>query len=79
MGRKIVDLTGRQFGDLYVERLYYRDKVKKVTFWLCTCRCLKTKIINGESLKRGNTTTCGHNRAKRWATMYKFNYRDDLQ
>jgi hypothetical protein len=55
--RKFIDLTGRQFGRLKViEKAFVR---KKETYWKCLCACRNEMIINGKSLKRGLTKSCG--------------------
>ena len=57
MGRKCIDLTGQKFGRLTViERV--ENKGKRVA-WLCQCECGNEKVIVGQSLKSGNTMSCG--------------------
>lgn len=52
----MTDLTGQKFGKLkVVEYSYSKDK----PHWLCICDCGKEIIVNGNSLKRGNTKSCG--------------------
>lgn len=51
------DLTGQTFGRLTVVK---RDNTRKGTYWLCECSCgTKEKSINGYSLTRGLTKSCG--------------------
>ena len=54
--RCTIDLTGRTFGRLTV--IQY-DHSKNGAYWLCRCECGKTKVIKGNSLTRGVTTSCG--------------------
>ena len=51
-----VDLVGRKFGRLTVLKL---DDTKKVPHWICRCDCGSTKSVNGHSMKRGLTKSCG--------------------
>jgi hypothetical protein len=52
--KKLIDLIGKQFGDLTVEK-YTGERE-----WLCRCSCGKTKIIQGSRLRDGSVTSCGH-------------------
>lgn len=57
---KTIELTGQRFGRLVVvsdsgER-YTRSGLVK---WNCACDCGATVIVNGQSLRRGRTTSCG--------------------
>lgn len=54
---KFQDLTGQKFGRLTVIK---RDKNKygRVT-WLCRCECGNMCIVTANSLKTGNSTSCG--------------------
>ena len=51
------DLTGQRFGRLTVLKHVYT--LNKRVYWLCKCDCGNEKIINGNSLKRGLTKSCG--------------------
>jgi hypothetical protein len=62
---KFVDLTGQKFGNWVVKsfietREVGKSKVKKA-FWLCECQCEKKTIreIPTDSLKSGNSISCG--------------------
>lgn len=57
-GTFIDDISGNKYGNLTVLSFEGRNKRKKAQ-WLCKCDCGKTKICLGESLKKGNTKTCG--------------------
>lgn len=59
--KKIIDLSGRIFGNLTVIKIsddYIRGKAR----WLCKCKCGNTSIIFANNLVRGNTTSCGCHR-----------------
>ena len=60
---RVRDLTGQVFGRLTVIKENGRDKNGKV-MWLCQCECGKEKTICGESLKNGNTQSCGCSSSK---------------
>ena len=57
---KMVDMTGRRFGQLIVIGQAEERKCGFVR-WLCQCDCGKTKIIMGHSLRSGQSKSCGHN------------------
>ena len=58
MGR-FNDLTGKVFGRLTVlYKDYYNDK-HHATYWRCKCQCGNEVTINGNSLTRGLTKSCG--------------------
>lgn len=57
------DLTGERFGYLVVvSRAPNRPPPSGVVMWNCECDCGKKKVIQGSSLKSGNTTSCGCHR-----------------
>ncbi len=53
-----IDLTGRRFGRLIVVKYVGMD-AKERSFWQCLCDCGKIKEINGASLRRKATQSCG--------------------
>ena len=53
-----IDLTGRKFGRLTVIKRSYPNKWGNA-MWLCRCKCGREKIIVSNSLRRGNTKSCG--------------------
>jgi hypothetical protein len=54
---KLIDLTGKRFGNLIVIE---RDRnYIKVVRWVCKCDCGNTKTIRGHCLKSGATISCG--------------------
>jgi hypothetical protein len=58
MTRRIIDLTDSIFGRWVVVKRAGSDKDNKPT-WLCKCECGNTRIVNGASLRRGDSTSCG--------------------
>ena len=62
MGRKIIDLTGQKFGRLtVVERTEDRIEPsgKRKIVWKCQCECGNITKSDGDSLRSGNTKSCG--------------------
>lgn len=55
---KLFDLTGMRFGRLVVLHRDFERK-KDETRWICKCDCGAVKSINGISLKKGRTKSCG--------------------
>lgn len=52
------NLTGKRYGKLTVIELSKMSK-HNTRQWKCICDCGKEKIIEGQSLKNGNTKSCG--------------------
>lgn len=55
---KFIDLTGQKFGRWTVIKPVGKDKWGHV-LWSCSCSCRKEKVVDGNSLKRGLTKSCG--------------------
>lgn len=55
---RLIDLTGKRFGRLTVVFREGADKHKKVT-WRCKCDCGKVIVTEGQSLRNGDTKSCG--------------------
>jgi len=55
---KIIDLTGKKFGDLIVSGLYKRSKNGKC-IWECKCKCGNICYKWGDTLRRGKKPSCG--------------------
>jgi len=55
---EVIDLTGRGFGRLTVLG-YSGTNRKRSAQWHCLCSCGSTKTIDGMSLRKGDTTSCG--------------------
>lgn len=53
-----LNLTGLSLGKLTVISRAESDR-RGQSRWLCRCECGTEKIINGKSLRRGETTSCG--------------------
>lgn len=58
---KLIDLSGKRFGKLgVVERAKNNNGSEiKPAKWVCLCDCGNSTIVNGSSLKRGATISCG--------------------
>ena len=60
-----LDLTGKTFGKLIVVRVALPEEIngkksnKERIHWLCQCECGNQKIIAGNSLRTGNSNSCG--------------------
>jgi transposase-like protein len=52
------NLTGKKFGKLTVLQLSEKSK-HNTRRWKCICECGTEKVIEGQSLKNGNTKSCG--------------------
>lgn len=68
-----IDMIGKRFGKLLVTELVGKDKHGQFR-WKCQCDCGKEKVIVGQSLRSGGTTSCGCNKAK---NGYKHGYAPD--
>lgn len=57
----LIDLTGRRFGRLVVERAVERTTPagKRRRYWLCRCDCGSGSTAETSNLTSGNTTSCG--------------------
>lgn len=64
-GPRFIDLTGKRFGRLLVIRFAGVSKSGQ-TFWHCQCKCEPGKgvVARSDSLKDGNTSSCGCVQAK---------------
>lgn len=56
--KKVINLTGKVFSRLTVLSEAGRDKHEKV-MWLCECSCGNKPILSGNTIKSGNTKSCG--------------------
>lgn len=64
---RIVDLTNKQFGELFVLGYNEEKSIKQGrTYWNCLCRCNNVISVSGDRLTLGNTRTCG-DRSKHYA------------
>jgi hypothetical protein len=55
--RKFIDITGQKFDRLTVQEFAGRNGDSY--FWNCVCDCGNVRIVRGDSLKNGNTKSCG--------------------
>lgn len=56
MGR-VIDLTGQRFGRLEV--IGREGNIDGKATWKCVCDCGNKTVVRGESLRRGETLSCG--------------------
>lgn len=56
--RKVIDLTGKQYGRLTVIKHIGKDKHNNA-IWQCTCSCGNIINIRGATLRRGKANSCG--------------------
>lgn len=55
-----INMLGQQFGDwLVIERVGHISEKCRDTYWLCQCSCGTRKKVNGYSLRKGKSITCG--------------------
>src|SRR5271166_1600709 len=59
MGRKVMDLVGREMGAWTVlSQLSERDAIGRV-LWLCRCTCGTERVVVGNNLRVGQSKSCG--------------------
>jgi hypothetical protein len=56
-----IDLTNKNFGRWTVVGFNHTKKTDKYTYqmWDCLCSCGSKKVVEGSSLKKGNSVSCG--------------------
>ena len=52
-----IEMKGRTFGRLKV--LERHHSTPKKVFWTCQCKCGKITVVDGWSLRSGETQSCG--------------------
>lgn len=57
--RHLIDLTGQQFGRLTVLEKSDKKTANGNTNWVCLCACGHKSIVDGYSLRTGQTQSCG--------------------
>lgn len=62
MPKPRIDLTGQRFGRLTVVSFYGR--IKSQTKWICRCECGNETLVSSESLRKGDSRSCGCYRAE---------------
>lgn len=55
--KKLIDLTNKKFGRLTV--IKQAPTTRKRTWWICKCDCGNVVTVRSDSLRSGNTTSCG--------------------
>lgn len=55
---KIKDMTGKKIGRLTVIKYVYTDK-RNNAVWQCKCECGNIVEVRGDTLRSGNTKSCG--------------------
>jgi len=55
---RLKDITGFRFGRLTALKPESKSKTRLIN-WVCLCVCGKYKTVNGSSLRRGLTKSCG--------------------
>lgn len=76
MANEFIDLTGEQIGEWTV--LYRVENAKNgQARWHCICSCGRERDVDGGSLRRGTSQSCGHFRVNgnpkhggRWTKLY---------
>lgn len=56
----MIDLKGQRFG-FWIVLHYYGKNRSGQTQWFCQCECGKQKPVTSNSLRTGNSTSCGCN------------------
>ena len=56
---KLIDLTGKQFGDLTVIKRSDTNTKGGKPRWVCKCKCGNIKTVDGTELRRGSVRSCG--------------------
>lgn len=58
---KKIDLTNKTFGEWTVIREASKEEKENRpgAYWLCKCSCKTEKIINGQTLRKGESSSCG--------------------
>lgn len=54
-----IDLTGKVFNYLTVEKLLERKSSNGSRYWQCACACGKTTEVRGDGLKNNSVLSCG--------------------
>lgn len=57
---RMIDISGERFGKLTV--IVRAGSIRGRPAWLCKCDCGKELIVDGGSLRSGNTESCGCSR-----------------
>ena len=75
---KIIDLTNQTFGKLIV--IERASNGNSRPHWLCQCECGNNIIVKGDSLRSGNTKSCGCLGLKtRFKIKHGFRYKSEYK
>ena len=70
----VIDKTGNKYGKLTVigwsHSVYRSPRNGSYQFWLCKCECGNETVVVGNSLTKGNTTSCGCASSRRATPHY---------
>lgn len=66
--KKLIDLTGKQFGKLTVIKMI---KINNRTYWKCKCECGNETVCRDDSLKVGHSLSCGCNKIGKNSKQFK--------
>jgi len=69
------DISGQRFGKLIAVSYAYN---KRYAYWHCMCDCGNTAVIRSDTLKNGNTESCGC-LAKEWTQTGKMNRKHGMR
>lgn len=58
MAGRVTDITGEQFGRWTVLSVAGKSNGGSI-LWLCHCKCGNEKVVNGASLRKGESRSCG--------------------
>lgn len=53
------DLTNKKFGRLLVIGFHSYKNKRPAPYWLCKCDCGQIRVVEGRSLTRGRSSSCG--------------------
>lgn len=56
---RFIDLSGKVFGRLTVQKNLGQAKKYGPFLWECRCECGQIKVANGDLLRQGHTQSCG--------------------
>lgn len=62
---RLADLTGERFGRWTVERRAANVGKRNLPAWWCRCECGTVRKVLSQTLRRGNSNSCGCLRAEK--------------
>lgn len=54
---KFIDMAGKRYGHLLVERLSHKDS--DGAHWRCLCDCGRSTVMRGKDIRQGKSLACG--------------------